>query len=237
MPPRKLTLAEMQATVSAYAASDNPVFQAEREVPSAGTLWRISALSTRARTNGRIQRTALRFPTLRRVYARERRSADGLLIRKGASYAGDVWRYLSRWGFRTLNDLDGAGFAPPCHDDLAALFERRVLERGKTFYPLYSNRGFGLSTATVEQMADAASTAVLRDWSPTWIREQRERGRRGGQFSKRKPTWTDADLDALAVLEGMTVTEQARTLGVSMSTIDRMRRALRERSRSYPQSR
>ncbi|MGS0560103.1 helix-turn-helix domain-containing protein [Microbacterium aurugineum] len=41
--------------------------------------------------------------------------------------------------------------------------------------------------------------------------------------------WTPADLDALAALKGMTVAQQAARLGVSPSTIDRMRRALRER--------
>lgn len=51
----------------------------------------------------------------------------------------------------------------------------------------------------------------------------------GGKISKRVPSWTDADLDTLLALEGMTVTQQAAHLDVSMSTIDRMRRALRQR--------
>ncbi|WP_431072100.1 hypothetical protein [Microbacterium phyllosphaerae] len=242
--PRKLTLLEMQRDVSAttsnkvrarveltgmQSTSDNPSSQGEGRATDAGTLWTFSALSTRARTAGRQQRRALRFPALRPMYAKERRDLNGFVARKAKSYRGDVWAYLTNWGYRTLNDLDGAGFAPPSHADLADLFERRVLERGRTFYPLYSNRGRGISTPDVETMAEAAATAVLRDWSPDWIREMRERGRRGGKKSKRPPTWTNEDLDRLASLEGMTVAEQASEMSVSMSTVDRMRRALRQR--------
>lgn len=242
--PRKLTLIELQLSVRAntsnkvrarveptgvQSTSDNPSSQGEGRATDAGTLWTFSALSTRARTAGQQQRRALRFPALGPVYAKERRDLNGFVVRKAKSYRGDVWAYLTNWGYRTLNDLDGAGFAPPSHADLAELFERRVLERGRTFYPLYSNRGHGISTPDVETMAEAAAAAVLRDWSPDWIREMRERGRRGGQNSKRPPTWTTADLDTLASLEGVTVAEQAAKMGVSMSTIDRMRRALRQR--------
>lgn len=163
------------------------------------------------------------------MYAKERRDLNGFVVRKAKSYRGDVWAYLTNWGYRTLNDLDGAGFAPPSHAHLSELFERRVLERGRTFYPLYSNRGHGISTPDVETMAENAATAVLRDWNPEWIREQRERGRRGGKISKRLPEYDDADLDALAALRGLTVAQQAVALSVSPSSIDRMRRALRNR--------
>lgn len=242
----KLTLAEMRANldsantsdkvlapqrdVSAYAhhdtTSDNPSFQGKGRATDAGTLWTFAARATRARTAGRQQRRALRFPALRKVYAKERRDLNGFVTRKGASYAGDIWRYLVTWGYRVLNDLDGDGYLPPSHDDLADLFERRVRERAVTFYPLYSNRGYGISTPDVETIADRAATAVLRDWSPEWIREMRRRGAKGGRTSKRPPSWTD---DALVALDGLTVAEQARTLGRSPSTVDRMRRALRER--------
>lgn len=164
------------------------------------------------------------------MYAKNRYDSEGNVTRKGTSYKGDVWRYLAVWGFRTLNDLDGSGFACPSHDDLAALFERRMRERAKTYDTYYSNRGHGISYADIETMADAAATAVLRDWSPDWIREMRARGATGGRNSKSPgPTWTDADLDALAALDGMTVSQQAVALDVSPSTIDRMRRALRQR--------
>lgn len=241
---RRLTLAEMQRTpvsaydasskvlapVSANGASSSPVFPPRERRTDEGTLWRFSTLATRARTAGRSRRKILRFPALRPVYAKNRYGPDGNLTRRGSSYNGDIWRYLTTWGYRTLNDLDSAGFAPPTHDDLTALFERRVRERGKTFYPLYSNRGHGISLADVETMADAAAAAVLRDWSPDWIREMTERGRTGGKNSPGPgPLWTADDLDKLAALDGRTVAQQASALGVSMSTIDRMRRALRQR--------
>ncbi|MFD7872434.1 hypothetical protein ACFV3I_18270 [Microbacterium sp. NPDC059771] len=164
------------------------------------------------------------------MYAKNRYDAEGNLTRNGTSYKGDIWRYLATWGFRTLNDLDGAGYAPPSHEDLADLFERRMRERAKTYDTYYSNRGHGISYADIETMADAAATAVLRDWSPDWIREMRARGATGGRRSKSPgPTWTDDDLDQLASLHGQTKAQQSIALGVSQSTIDRMRRALRER--------
>lgn len=153
--PRKVTLREMQASVSASPpekvlapASEasvsgvdacppsNPSLQGKGRATDEGTLWTFSALATRARAAGRQQRRALRFPSLRPVYAKERRDLDGFVVRKAKSYRGDVWAYLTNWGYRTLNDLDGAGFDPPSHAQLAELFEGRVRERGVTFYPL-----------------------------------------------------------------------------------------------------
>lgn len=247
--PRKLTLQEMRdwdsanppdkvlalaPEVSANAADtsppNNPSFHWKGRATDEGTLWTYSTLATRARTAGRQQRRALRFPALRPVYAKERRDLNGFVVRKAKSYRGDVWAYLTNWGYRTLNDLDGAGFAPPSHADLADLFERRVRERGVTFYPLYSNRGRGISTPDVETMADQAATAVLRDWHPEWIREQRERGRRGGQISKRKPSWTDDDLDALAKMSHLpNMQARADALGRSLRTTERMWSALQQR--------
>ncbi|KTS03575.1 hypothetical protein [Microbacterium testaceum] len=163
------------------------------------------------------------------VYAKERRDLNGFVTRKAKSYRGDVWRYLTTWGYRTLNDLDGAGYAQPSHDDLADPFERRVRERARTFYPLYSNRGHGISLADVESMADDAAAAVLQDWSPNWILKMRERGATGGRNSPGPgPVWGDDDLDRLAAMDGLTIAQQSITLGVSMSTISRMRRALCE---------
>lgn len=248
-PPRKLTLREMQASmvsanapdkvlavelgVSAYqhhdTAPDNPVLPPKERTTDEGTLWTFSSMATRSRTATWSQRKILRFPPLRPMYAKSRTDADGNVIRQGASYQGDIWRYLSRWGYRTLNDLDGAGYAPPSHDDLADLFERRIRERAKMYDTYYSNRGHGISFADAEIMSDAAATAVLRDWNPEWIREQRERGRRGGKISKRAPMWADDNLDTLASLHGQTKAQQAKHLGVSTSTVDRMRKALRER--------
>lgn len=246
--PRKLTIEEMRADVSARRASKkvlapapdvsarrasrNPVLPPRERVADEGTLWTFSSKATRARTAGRSERKILRFPPLRPMYAKSRTDADGNVIRKGASYQGDIWRYLTTWGYRTLNDLDGAGYAPPSHDDLADLFERRVRERAKTYDTYYSNRGHGISFADIETMADAAATSVLRDWSPDWIRKTREWGATGGRKSRPSEPGhadSDADLDALAVLKGMTVAQQAVALNVSPSSIDRMRRALRNR--------
>ncbi len=164
------------------------------------------------------------------MYAKNRYDSEGNLTRKGTSYKGDIWRYLATWGFRTLNDLDGAGYAPPSHDDLADLFERRMRERATTYDTYYSNRGHGISFGDIETMADAAAASVLRDWSPNWIRKTREWGATGGRKSRpSEPAYSDADLDALAALHGQTKAQQSIALDVSQSTIDRMRKALRDR--------
>lgn len=224
---------DTDAAVSANAAdvstSDNPVFHRKRRRSLEGVLWPTAMRSTRARTAGRCQRKVLRFPALRRVYARERRDLNGFSVRSAKSYARDIWTYLETWSYRTLNDLDGAGLPLPCAEDLAELFYHRIMARGVTFFPLYSNRGHGISTVDAEKMAHDAARAVLRDWDPEWIRRQRERAARGGRASKRPPTWNDEDLDTLAQLTGQTVAQQAIILGRSPSTVDRMRRALRAR--------
>lgn len=246
LPPRKLTLHEMQLSVSAYDASNkvlapepsvsayiasrNPVLPPKEREADAGALWTFSSKATRARTAGRSQRKILRFPPLRRMYAKTRHDSEGNVTRKGTSYKGDIWTYLAKWGFRTLNDLDGAGYAPPSHADLSDLFEGRMRERATTYDTYYSNRGHGISYADIEAMANAAATAVLRDWSPDWIRKTREWGATGGRKSRpSEPIYSDADLNALEALKGLTVPQQAVQLGVSHSTVDRMRRALRER--------
>lgn len=230
-PPEKVLALESEVSANAVDVSppSNPSFQGKRRATDEGTLWTYSTLATRARTAGRQQRRALRFPPLRPMYAKERRDLNGFVVRKAKSYRGDVWAYLTNWGYRTLNDLDGVGFAPPSHADLADLFERRVRERAKTYDTYYSNRGHGISDSDVETMADHAATAVLRDWSPEWIREQRERGRRGGQISKRKPSWTDDDLDALAKLAHLPMQARADALGRKLRTTERMWSALRGR--------
>lgn len=219
----------VSANGARHTTSDNPVLRQEKSESENGVLWRTAMLSTRARTTGRHRRKVLRFPALRRMYARARRGLNGGTLRSGKSYAKDIWTYLETWGYRTLNDLDGAGHPLPTADDLADVFYARIRERGVTFYPLHSNRGHGISTVVAEKMAQDAAHAVLRDWNPEWIRRQRERGAKGGRASKRPPTWNDADLDALAQLAGQTVKEQAAALVRSASTIDRMRRALRAR--------
>ncbi|MBB2974469.1 hypothetical protein FHX49_000010 [Microbacterium endophyticum] len=173
----------------------------------------------------------MRFPPLRLVYAREKRdAATGETLHSGSSYYADVWKYLQNWGYRILNDLYLAGFAPAAHADLAWLFETRVLERATTFHP-YDGKGPGLSTLLVEEMANKAATAVLRDWTPTWIARQQALGSIGGKLARRRSkTWTESDVDKLAKLGSLqTMQQKADALGRSLRTTQRMAAALAAR--------
>ena len=155
--------------------------------PDNEVLSRTASRATRARGTGKNDRKQLRFPTLRRNYARavvDEQTRE--VTRQGRSYYGDVWDYLQCWGYRTLNDLLGGGFAPPTHAQLAALFEARIRERGKV-WSKHDGAGVGLDLGTVETMADLAATVVLRDWSEEWIVQRRQAGRPGGRKSKRPP--------------------------------------------------
>lgn len=200
-------------------------------------LARIAKLATRARGEGNKARKQLLFPPLRRVYAKERRDAQtGDITRKGKSYSYDIWKYLTTWGYRIGNDLQGIGQPLPSQEQFAELFEQRIFDRAVT-YSAYDGKGAGLETDAVLQMADDAASATIRDWSPDYIQLQRERGRTGGKNSKRPPSsWDDADLDVLALFAGLPPMEQldlfneGRTKPVSRATYYRMRAALRERS-------
>lgn len=156
-------------------------------------------LATRARGNGRNDRKQLRFPTLRRVYARATVDAStGEIVTKGASYYRDLWHYCQTWGFRILNDLQGAGLHPPEPEQLRDIFEARIRERAVIWHE-YDGRNAGLESALVEALAASAAEATLRDWSAEWIASRREAGRKGGSFSKRPPSWDDHDLAVLAL--------------------------------------
>lgn len=138
--------------------------------------------------------------------------------------------YLQAWAFRTFNDMQGDGYAPPTHEQVADLFEARVRERAKTWHP-YDGRGPGLNLETVATMADKGANAALRDWSETWIAGRRTAGRKGGSLPKPpRRKWTDANLDALAALPaGLTRQQQADALGLTLATTKRLWTALRER--------
>lgn len=103
--------------------------------------------------------------------------------------------------------------------------EQREPQRLRRTYLDQSRSGKG----AIESVALSSARYALTTWSPDYITEMQRLGSVGGKISKRAPEWDDADLDALEALKGLTVAQQAVQLGVSHSTVDRMRRALRER--------
>lgn len=233
--PRKLTLAEMQATVSAntsdkrstvsaYIASDNlrPSRAYGDEEIDALVADLVAARDPRG------PRKAMRRPSRRR----------------GQSDLFDVVRlHLRRLCRRVLNDRGRDKAVLPDHDLLVLALERYLQQQcwhlvyhhdyGEQREPQRLRRTYldesrsGLTA--IESVARSSARYALDTWSPDYIHEMQRLGSVGGKISKRTPSWTDADLDALAALEGQTVAQQSAALNVSMSTIDRMRRALRKR--------
>lgn len=203
-----------------------------REAVRTHQLQHIAMLAARARGQSRKR---MQFPTLQRTYRKAQHDASGMVVRSGGSYYASIWKYVQRWGFRIMIDLDAAKLAYPDESELADLFRTRIMNRALTFHP-YDGRNAGLSTSTVDRLAEQAASAVLRDWSiqktKTYKADAARRGRVGGMKSKRTRTWTDADLDVLALLTGLTVPQQADAMGRSASTIDRMRSDLKKRSAS-----
>jgi hypothetical protein len=149
-------------------------------------------------------------------------------------------RYLNKLGYRALNDLTGAGYAPPTVAQLTAAYAGIVDERlGKFVKSSAGSSGERQSKfekwayvdeGGVERLTTMAAEGTLQDWTPDFLRVAALRGRVGGTRSRRAPLWmTDGNLERLLAMEGQTVAEQARALKLSTATIERMRRHLRQR--------
>lgn len=233
--PRKLTLLEMQesvsanapdkrTSVSAWTASDNPRPTRAYEEQAIDALVTDLVAARAARGH----RKAMRRPSRRR----------------GQSDLFDVVRlHLRRLCRRVLNDRCRDGLEPPqpyllflaleryleqqCwhlvyHHDYG---EQRAPQRLRSTYLDESRTGHG----AIYSVALSAARYALSTWTPDYTHEMQRLGSIGGKIGKRKPMWTDDDLDTLASLAGQTKAQQAKHLGVSTSSIDRMRRALRDR--------
>lgn len=232
---RKLTIAEMQAdarasdkrtSVSAYqhilTTSDNlrPSRAYRDEQVSALVNELIAARAARG------HRKAMRRPTRRR----------------GQRDLFDIVRlHLSRLCRRVLNDRCLRGHPLPSEAMLADAVETYVTtelhdliyfhEYGEQREPQRVRRTYlDNSRDAVEKVSASAAHYALSTWTPDFIADMQQLGSRGGRISKRKPAWNETDLDRLAAMNTMTVVQQAEAFGTSASTIDRMRRALRERS-------
>jgi hypothetical protein len=160
--------------------------------------------------------------------------------RRGQRELFDVVRlHLRRLCRRVLNDRCRDGLKPPSDALLVAALERYLREQcwhlvyfqnyGDVREPCRVRRTYLDGERAIESVAQSSARYALDTWSPDYMREMQRIGGIGGRNGKRPPTWTDADLDVLAALDGLTVAQQAKRLSRSPSTVDRMRRALRER--------
>ncbi len=200
---------------------------------------RVARLATRARGKGSNDRKRLDFPSLRRVYAKQRTNPATGEVTKGRSYYRDIWDYCQEWAYRILNDLQGMEAPPPERGQLRDLFEARIRERALIWHE-YDGRSPGLESAIVDALVDNAAEAALRDWSEQWIAGRRKAGQAGGRISKRVSTWTAEDLDVLALFQYLRPSDRLRVFNsgraqpYSRATVYRMLDALRERHAPEP---
>lgn len=243
--PRRLTLAEMQLStvsaathesVSAFASDKRTAVSAYEHEPSTSDYLRPS----RAYGEGAVLALVADLVAARSARG-HRKAMRRPFRRRGQRELFDVVRlHLRRLCRRVLNDRCQDGLEPPSHDLLAEALERYLEQQcwhlvyfqdyGDVREPQRVRQTYLDGERAIESGAWSCARYALDTWSPDWILEMRRRGAVGGRTSKRPPTWTDADLDALAALHSLTVKQQATRLGRSPSTIDRMRRALRERT-------
>lgn len=240
-PRRRLTFDELKALEHASSsvspkvlAHVSPKLSIQRIQVEQSVLELVAKLATRANTAKK--RKALAFPSLRRYYAKERKNLEsGEIIRKGASYYGDIWKYLQSWAFRLMNDLQGRDLPLPDHAQLEDLFRSRIMERAVVL-DLFEKGRPGLTPDTVEHLVEQAALAALRDFDRLYIKKQSERGTLArGKPKPSRRTWTEADLEVLALLDGMPPREQLELLNrgrarpFSRAAYYRLRQALRDR--------
>ncbi|MDD7929886.1 helix-turn-helix domain-containing protein [Microbacterium thalli] len=233
---RKLTLAEMRVWPGSANASDKRTSVSATQYPLSTS---DNLRPSRAYRDEEIDALVVDLVAARAA-RRNRKAMRRPFRRRGQADLFDVVRlHLRRLSRRVLNDRCRDGLEPPEHDLLVLALERYleqqcwplvyVQEYGDVREPSRVRQTYLDGERAIESVARSCARYALDNWSPDWILEMRRRGAKGGRTSKRRPSWTDHDLDALAALDGLTVAAQARTLGRSPSTVDRMRRALRER--------
>ena len=169
-----------------------------------------------ARNAGKKARKLLEFPTPRITYQRNPTTRDH------GSYQRDIWLFTVTWGFRILNDARLARLPSPNPETLADIFLNQIIEHAVTHHA-YDGTGVrgSIEIGAAVDLASKAADHCLRDWSPDFIDEMQRRGTVG----KRPPT--KATLEALAALRALPTKlsrpEQAKRLGVSLRTLDRLR--------------
>ena len=229
--PRKLTLDEMRAWPDppdkqdarlARTSTNSPPDKAQ--LSSGIEVWVADLIAARG---ARKDRKAMIAPHHRRDLRSPMFELVNLHLRK-----------LAR---RTLNDRAKRGERWATHSELtAALYEYVLTEcRHVIYFHEYGNprasarerRPWLDGERAAEAVSRSAATYALAGWTPLYMMTRQRRGRLGGQISKRPPTWTGADLDALGKLAHLpNMQARADALGRSLRTTERMWKALRDRA-------
>lgn len=234
---RKLTLAEMRDSANASdKQTRDSAYQHEHTTSDKPRLSRSEGVGLDA-----AQVDALvTYLVAARAARGDRKAMRRPARRRGQADLFDVVRlHLRRLCRRVLNDRCRDGLEPPSLDLLSAALEGYLREHcwhlvyfqdyGDVREPQRVRRAYLDGERAVQSVARVSARYALETWSPDYIIEMQRRGRIGGRISKRGPDYTEADLDALQTLDGLTVVQQAKRMGKSKSTIDRMRRALKDR--------
>jgi len=251
----RLTLAEMAASASTFHESRDSVRAKSAESSTSGNLRATrQETSTHHVSSKEIQRN-LRAATKprrsrKRLNVPPRITAANYRARRGRQ-SRNAWHalrsYFDALVFRMLNDREQAGHARLTLDDARVLadaldaYARDYLSGWLLPFDPYARpsrfeRFAYVDEVALDRLCRAVAMSQITDWSPDWIRQRRAWGRKGGRppgQPSRAAASDPAKLDALAALIAaeprLTGPQLAERLGVSPSTVDRMRQALRER--------
>lgn len=238
--PRKLTLEEMRSRVSASPPNKRTSVSANTHESSPPYYLHLSKVYE----DGEIDALVSDLVAARAARG-HRKMMRRPFRRRGQKDLFDVVRlHLRRLCRRVLNDRCRDGQDPPEHDLLVLALERylqqqcwhlvyhhdygeqRAPQRVRRTYLDESRSGM----TAIESVARSCARYALDKWSPEYIREMQRLGSVGGKIGKRKPTYDDADLDALAGLVDLpNMQARADALGRSLRTTERMWKALQQR--------
>lgn len=149
--------------------------------------------------------------------------------------------HLRKLARRALNDLSKTGQPIPSCEALADALAAYVWEQHTVlvFIREPGEGPLGLQgprwldgDGAVRRVAWSAARYTLEGWTPDYIQQQQARGAKGGRNSRRGPTkTTGSGLARLRELDGLTVAQLAVAMGMSESSVKRLRKQERESSR------
>lgn len=147
-----------------------------------------------------------------------------------------VNRHLSRLAFRTGNELKAAGVEKPTEAELALALENYLLEAVPKLIVGGQSKFEKWTTVThenIEKMSRLVAIDALRkcwDEGDQYTKMQKRRGAAGGRKSKRRPDYSEHELDLVAQSLDWSVGEHVELFDgrYSRATIERMRRKARQ---------